>query len=360
MALKVGIIGVGGIARSHVPGWLASDDAELIAGCDVDQPTLKNWGRETRVEKLYSDHVNLLADPDVDIVDICTPSSYHAPLAIAALEAGKHVLCEKPLAPAPGEIEGMIEARERSGRLLMTAQHFRFTASAIELKREVDTGVLGDIYHARGWMLRRGLAPTRASFVSRQHSGGGACIDIGVHILDLAMWMMGHPKPVAVSGTSRTELAHREGAFTTMGGVAGIPAEFDVEEFAAAFVRFENGASLILEVSWLLHHDPGKWAGERDSDNEQMQLWLYGTDGGAEWPDCRILESNLETKQHYNRSLRLFPEPLEPHAQECVEFARAVAKGAPSPVPAEESLNVMKVLHGIYRSQEADAEVRID
>ena len=153
MVLKVGVIGVGGIARTHVPGWQASEDAELVAGCDIDQQTLKTWGKEVQVDKLYSDHANLIADPDIDIVDVCTPSSYHAPLVIAALEAGKHVICEKPLAPTPEEIEAMIAARDRSGRLLMTAQHFRYAASSIELKREIDTGVLGNIYHARGWML---------------------------------------------------------------------------------------------------------------------------------------------------------------------------------------------------------------
>ena len=115
------IIGVGGIARTHVPGWQALEEAELIAGCDIDEQILKSWGKESGVEKLYSDHASLIADPDVDIVDVCTPSSYHAPLAIAALDAGKHVICEKPLAPTPAAIEEMNAAQDRSRRLLMTA-----------------------------------------------------------------------------------------------------------------------------------------------------------------------------------------------------------------------------------------------
>jgi len=125
----------------------------------------------------------------------------------------------------------------------------------------------------------------------------------------------------------------------------------DVEDFAAAFVRFENGATLILEVSWLLHHDtPG----------EDMQMWLYGTEGGCQWPECKVLSSNYATRQLYNRTLQLKADAMEPHALECVEYAKAVAAGAPSPVPAEQSLQVMAILDGIYRSQEQGGEVALD
>ena len=138
-AVKVGIIGVGGIARTHVPGWLASEHAELIGGSDISQDVLQAWGREHDVSKLTTDAQELIDDPDIDIIDICTPSTYHAPLAIAALEAGKHVICEKPLAPTPGEIRQMIEARNRSGKSLMTAQHFRFQGGSRAMKAQIDT-----------------------------------------------------------------------------------------------------------------------------------------------------------------------------------------------------------------------------
>jgi predicted dehydrogenase len=347
--LKVGIIGIGGIAKTHIPGWKASPHAELVAGCDVSQVILQQWGLEHGIEKMVTDAADLINDPDIDIIDICTPNSYHAPLAIAALEAGKHVLCEKPLAPAPGAIRDMMAARDKAGKLLMTAQHFRFTGNAKAMKAEIATGVLGDIYHARGWMLRRAAVNTRPGFILKQHSSGGACIDIGVHILDLTLWFMGNPKPVAVTGVTRKELACQEGAFSIWAGK--IPKEMDVEEFAAAFVRFENGATLILEVSWLLHHD---------TCDEDMQAWLYGTQGGAHWPKCEILQTNYATQQHYNTILKRTEDLLEPHAQECVEFAQAVAEGAPSPVPAEQSLQVITILDGIYRSQQAGGEVRLE
>ena len=348
--LKVGIVGIGGIAGTHLPGWAASEHAELVAGSDIRGDVLENWGAANGIEKLYTEAVDLFADPDIDIVDVCTPNMYHAPLTIAALAAGKHVICEKPLAPTPEAIRGMIEARDQSGKMLMTAQHFRFQGNSQAMKAEIDTGVLGDVYHARSWMLRRGGAPTGAGFVLKEHSGGGPCIDIGVHILDLTLWFMGNPEPVAVSGVARAELARQEGSFTGWGRNP-LPREFDVEDFAAAFVRFDNGATLVLEVSWLLHHD---------TQGEDMQMWLYGTQGGLHWPKCEVYESNKETRQFYNRQLKLTPDGLEAHAQECVEFARAVANGAPSPVPAEQSLQVLKILDGIYRSQEAGGEVRLD
>jgi predicted dehydrogenase len=209
--------------------------------------------------------------------------------------------------------------------------------------------VLGDVYHARSWMLRRAGAPTRPGFIMKEHSSGGPCIDIGVHILDLTLWFMGNPKPVAVTGVARAELAHQEGAFSIWGGP--IPDEFDVEDFAAAFVRFENGATLILEVSWLLHHD---------TRGEDMQMWLYGTKGGCHWPRCEVFESNYGTAQLYNRTLQMTQDTLKPHALECVEFAQAIVDGAGSPVPAEQSLQVMTILDGVYRSQQVGGEIRLD
>jgi predicted dehydrogenase len=349
--LQVGVIGVGGIARTHMPGWEASEHAEVVAGADISEAALERWGKTYGIDRLVTDGKDLLSDPDIDIIDICTPNNYHAPFAIAAMEAGKHVICEKPLAPTPDAILDMIAARDASDQMLMTAQHFRFMGSSRALKAEVDAGALGQIYHARSWLLRRAAAPTRPGFIMKKHSSGGPCIDIGVHILDLTLWLMGNPKPVAVTGVARAELAHQEGAFSIWGGP--IPPEFDVEDFSAAFVRFENGATLILEVSWMLHHDTG----DRPSD---MQMWLYGTQGGCHWPKCELYESNNASRQHYNRTLQITANKLEPHAQECVEFAQAVVDGAPSPVPAEQSLQVMAILDGVYRSQAAGGEVTIE
>ena len=346
--LKVGVIGVGGIARTHFPGWVQSPHTEMIAFADIDPGRLKQAGEEQGVSLLYADPKELIRNRDLDIVDICTPNTYHTPLTVAALAAGKHVICEKPLAPTPKDVQKMIAARDRSGKLLMTAQHFRFQGSAQALKAELNTGLLGEVYHARSWMLRRSAAPTGAGFILKKHSGGGPCIDIGVHILDLTLWMMGNPKPVSVVGVTQDKLAHQKGAFSMWGGL--IPKQFDVEEFAAAFVRFANGATLVLEVSWLLHHK---------TMGEDMQMWLYGEDAGGHWPSNEILTTNNKTKQHFNTQLTR-AEGGAPHAKECMAFAEAVAKGLPSPVPAEQSLDVIAILDGLYRSAASGKEVKVE
>ena len=353
MAVKFGfgIIGTGGIFPQHAAALhVLRKRARLIGLADLDADRLRIATDKHFAPHAYEDHRQLLDRKDIDVISIATPPATHERLIIDCLQAGKAVICEKPLAPTPREIRQMIDARDRAGKLLMTAQHFRYQGSSMALKAEIDSGVLGDVYHARSWMLRRGGAPTGAGFILKQHSGGGPCIDIGVHILDLTLWFMGNPRPVAVSGVARSELAKQEGAFTSWGRNL-LPDEYDVEDFAAAFVRFETGATLILEVSWLLHHD---------TQGEDMQMWLYGTKAGLHWPQCEILESNLETRQFYNRTLKLMYDGLEPHAQECVAFAAAIANGAPSPVPAEQSLQVMGILDGIYRSQQAGGEVRLD
>jgi predicted dehydrogenase len=315
--LKVAVIGAGGISRTHMPGWAASEHTEVVAASDLDERSLAAWG--------------------------------HAPLAIAALEAGKHVLCEKPLAPTPEEIERMIEARDRAGTQLMTAQHFRYSGAAQAMKREIERGALGEVYHARGWMLRRNAFIPTPTFVYQRLAGGGACIDIGVHVLDLTLWLMGNPEPISVSGVARSELARQPGTFSIWHD-GSMPDDLDVEEFAAAFVRFENGATLMLEVSWLLHHD---------TPSEDMQIWLYGRDGGCHFPSAEFLGSNLADRQLYRRSLQRTANRMEPHAYECYEFARALAEGRPSPVPAEQSLQVMRILDAVYRSQEEGREIRL-
>jgi len=346
--LKVGVIGVGGIAGTHFPGWKASPNSELVGMADPVAPVLERVAKEHGVTKTYLKPEDLINDPDIDLIDICTPSAYHAPLAIAALNAGKHVICEKPLAPTPGDIEAMIAARDKSGKYLMTAQHFRFQTDTQALKREIDTGVLGDVYHARSWMLRRNWLPVGRGFILKKNSGGGPCIDIGVHILDLTLWMMGHPKPIAVSGVTQDKLSRIPGAFSAWGG--DVPQEMDVEEFASAFVRFDNGASLILEVSWMLHHPTA---------GEDMQMWLYGTQSGSHWPSQLLTTSNNQTKRKSDIQLEPVNAGMEPHAAECVAFADAIVNEKPSPVPAEQSRDVQLILNGLYESADKGGEVRL-
>jgi predicted dehydrogenase len=346
--LRIGILGLGGIARLHMPGWLASEHVEVVAGCDISEIALDLWKQEYGTKNLHTEPEAIINDPNIDVIDVCTPNAYHSAMAIAAMEAGKDVLCEKPLAPTTAEIEDMIAARDRTGRTLMTAHHFRFMNTSQALKTEIDAGALGPVYHARSWMLRRSGLPVRPGFIYRQYSGGGATLDIGVHILDLTLWLMGNPEPISVSGVSRIELARQEGAFSRWGD---IPSDVDVEEFAAAFVRFDTGATLMLEIAWMLNHN---------TDREDAQIWLYGPQAGCHWPSCEFYETNNRTRLHANRSLRVGPDVIEARARGCMAFAQLIVDGAPSLIPAEQSLQVARILEGIYRSQETGSEVRLN
>jgi len=351
--LKVGLLGLGGIAQYHVPGWQESEHAELVAGSDVRPEVFASWKERFGVATFYERAADLIADPEIDIIDICTPNMFHTEQVVAALEAGKHVICEKPLAPTPADIRKMIAARDHSRTrdgapvLLMTAQHFRFHGNSQAIKSEIEHGALGDVYHARAWWLRRSGVPVGPTFIYKNRSGGGPCIDLGVHVLDLTLWLMGHPRPLSVSGAARIGLAHHDGAFSAWGRTP-IPKEMDVEDFATAFVRFDTGATLILETSWMLHHP-----------EEDIRVWVYGTEGGCQWPGAEFHTTNYVTRQLNDSRLKLTEDSLEPHALECVEFARAVAEGRPSPVPPEQSLQVQAILDGIYRSQVEGKEVSL-
>jgi predicted dehydrogenase len=347
--LNVGIIGIGGIAHTHFPGWEASEYARIAGLADISLENLTRVGDQLNVTRRCLDPYELISDPAIDIIDVCVPNTFHTPFAVAALNAGKHVLCEKPLALTPGEVKQMIDARDRSGKLLMTAQHQRFTVASIALKKQIAGGALGDIYHGRAWMLRRAFAGITPTFMHKNQSGGGALIDIGVHILDLALWFMGNPKPLSVSGITQERLAHKPGAFSVQGA---IPPSFEVDEFGAGFIRLEGGKSLILETSWMLHHDT-------KGQVEDNQIWLYGDDGGAHWPTDEIVYSDPEKRELRTNTVPVLWGP-EPRALECQTFAEAIALGKPSPVPAEQSLAVAAIIDGIYRSTKTGRDVSLE
>ena len=351
--LKVGCIGAGTIFFRHAGAWADFDKAELVAISDPDADGLNRQGDTYGVDRRYPDPSDLLADPGIDIVDICAPNGFHADYAIAALEAGKHVICQKPLAPTPAEIRRIIEARDKAGKLVMTAQQYRFAAISQALKATVDAGRLGRIYHARCWYLRRAGLPVRPGLIYKRNSGGGVCIDIGVHVLDLTLWLMGNPQPVTVTGTAPAILATHPDARGMRG--ASIPSDIDVEDFAAGFVRFANGATLSIEVSWLLHH-------ARDPDK---RVWVYGTEGGLVFPDGTLHHAGMESGPLLDTQITPRGTPFGEYDQAAFSaafdaFAEAALTGAESPVPPEQSLQVQSILEGIYRSHQSGAEVRLD
>ncbi len=344
--LRVGGIGAGGIFNNaHMPGWKkVADRARVVAVCDVDRARAEKVAEEHDIEEVFTDYREMLTTAKLDVVDICTPNKFHTPAALAALTAGCHVLCEKPLATTPAEIRSLIRARNRSKRLLMTAQHMRFTSEGTALKKFITSGALGDIYYARAWAIRRRLLPIAPTFIDHALSGGGPCLDIGVHCLDIAMWLMGNPEPMSVTGVSLTKMAKRNDVRGAWG--EWDRKRFNVEDFAAGFVRFKGGATLALESSWLLNM----------KEQEIFRATIFGTKAGAEFPSCEFFTESNRTL--VDGKLAYLPKSSG-HENEIVAFVDAIVGRKPSPVPAEQSLNVIRILDGIYRSQKTEREVKV-
>jgi predicted dehydrogenase len=341
--VRVVMVGAGGMGHAHGHAWQKVEGAELVAVCDCDGNQAKTFGETLGVEKQFSDFNEAVRFDGADVVDICLPNRLHTDAVLAALAAKKHVLCEKPLATTPGEIERMIAASQKANRLLMPGQSFRFDGKSQPIRDYVQRGALGDIYYGRAWFLRRRRLLFRPTFTQKALAGGGACLDIGIHVLDLAMWMMGHPKPVSVTGIAPRTLTYK-GVYDEWDTITSD--EMDVEDFAAGLIRFENGAALSLETAWMLNMQ----------EDQVTRISLFGTKAGIEWPSGQISSeedgllfdsriANLREQSGYEGEIRAFYE--------------AIVSGGPSPVPAEQSLDVVRVLSGLYESHRTGAEVRL-
>jgi predicted dehydrogenase len=344
--LRVGLVGVGGIGYDqHLPGWAKVPFADVTAVADVAPESLVKAAARLPDAECFADWRDLVALDDIDIVDICTPNRTHAEIALGALKQGKHVLCEKPLATTSAEVLQLQSAAKQSDRLLMTAQHFRFDPITVQMKKLIEDGALGDPYYTRAQWLRRRFVPSRPTFIDRRLSGGGPALDIGVHVLDLGYWFMGAPRPVSVTATAVAKLAHRG----DLGGGWGEwdRERYDVEDFAAGFVRFANGAVLMLEASWLLFQP----------EPELIRLQCFGTRGGILWPDGVIVSET--DRIPWDKHLRE-KTGAPAHHEVIRQFALAVRDGKPSPVPVEETLAVIRILEGLYRSAEVKREVMLD
>ncbi|MFW6280043.1 MAG: Gfo/Idh/MocA family protein [Planctomycetota bacterium] len=343
--LKVGVIGLG-MGRGHVAGYQQHDRAEVVAVADLDEKKLDNVADELGVDERYTSGEEMVEKEQLDVVSVATPNKFHRPLTIRALDAGAHVLCEKPMAMNAEEAREMIQAAERAGRRLMINFSFRFNEVAHALKSQVDQGRMGDIYFGRTvWLRRQGLPGFGGWFGQKELSGGGPLIDLGVHRIDLALWLMGYPNPVWVMGNTYdhigSRLAEEQGK------------EFDVEDLAAAMIRFDNGATLEAEASW------ASYIGE----NEHMRTRLLGTEGG-------LLYRNVDQGYEFEAELYReedgyhFDKKLHPTGagvqSSMVHFIDSIVNDEPHMATAEEGLIVMELLDAIYESAETGEPVKIE
>ncbi len=251
--VKIGIIGCGGIANGkHMPSLAKLKDVEMVAFCDIiverAEKAAKEYGsKDAQVFEDYKDLLKL----DLDVVHVLTPNKQHSFITVDALESGKHVMCEKPMAINTEEAQKMLDAAKRTGRKLTIGYQNRFRPECLYLKQMCEAGDLGEIYYARGQAVRRRAVPTWGVFLDEENQGGGPLIDIGTHALDLTLWQMDNYEPEMVVGTAYRKLADTKNAANAFG--PWDPEKFTVEDSAFGFIRMKNGATIFLESSWALN-----------------------------------------------------------------------------------------------------------
>lgn len=355
--LRIGIIGVGWPGQRHIEAYQKHPRADKVALSDVNVEAAERVKVDYSVTgaRVCADYQELLAADDVDAVSICTLNFLHATMAIDALQAGKHVLLEKPLAHTLADGERVADEVARHPDLgFMIAFNNRYRPDSIVLKQHIDAGELGRIYYAKtGWL--RGASGFFLSgwFTQRDRSGRGPLIDLGVHMLDLTLWLMGNPRPVSVSGSVYHEFND------VMHQSTGT--DVDVEDLASAFVKLDNSATVLLDVSWLSHIE----------ESDLIYTQLFGSGGGATIrrgpdEDFRIVSaSGRGTTRTTVVSTPKLPawDASEPGYQlyasfraEIADFVDSVQEGRQPGATITHGLDILRVLDGIYRSAETGRE----
>ena len=357
--VKIGIIGCGGIANGkHMPSLKKIKNVQMVAFCDIIEERAVKAAEEYGVEgaKVYTDYKELLKDRDIEVVHVCTPNRSHAFISIDAMEAGKHVMCEKPMAKTYKEAKEMLDASERTGMKLTIGYQSRWRADSLYLKKMCEDGELGEIYYGKAIALRRRAVPTWGVFLNEYEQGGGPLIDIGTHALDLTLWMMDNYKPKMVVGTTFEKLKNQKDCGNAWGDWD--PKKFTVEDAAFGFIVMENGATIMLESSWALNIRNPK----------EAITMICGTEGGADMFDglninfikngrqC-ILKPDLTAGgvAFYDGDGDEDPSVLEARA-----WLDAVVNDHEPHTKASQALVVTQILEAIYESAKSGKPVYFD
>ncbi len=349
--LKVALVGTGSIGRHHLKSYRNVKEVEVYALCDINEERLNKVGEEFGVERRYTDINEMLkALPELDAADICVWNCNHAKCTIAALEAGLHVMCEKPMAYNTEEAIKMKETADRMGKLLMIGFVLRFSDDVKIAKEFIDAGYIGDVYYTKAQYLRRHGNPG-GWFGNKELSGGGPVIDLGVHVIDLERYLMGNPKPVSVYAATYDKLGNRgylKNKAPYVSRDAGPKDVCDVEDLGVALIRYDNGAVTQLETSYDLNG--------MDSQHNQ----IYGTKGGVEltggmkiFTEVNGFVADIVPMTDY------YKEGCEKFEAELRHFADCILNGTECRAKAEDGIVVMKILDAIYESARTGHEVII-
>ena len=365
--LKVGIIGCGGIANSkHMPALASQKDkCEMVAFCDIIRERAEKAAAQYGAEgaKVYEDYHDLLADPEIDVVHVLTPNVAHCPITVAAFEAGKHVMCEKPMAATTEDAQLMIDAWKKSGKKFTIGYQNRFRKDTQTLFKACRAGDLGDIYFAKAHAIRRRAVPTWGVFPDKSKQGGGSLIDIGTHALDITLWMMDNYEVESVNGSVFEKLGHMKEA--TVGSMFGPwdPDKYEVEDSAFGFIKMKNGATIFLESAWAINL----------RESREAACTLCGTKAGAE-----IIGGMSKAEGEYDLIFnktdygQLTEETLspggtiaffagtsdKPEEAECKQWLEAILNDGEPLVKPEQAFTVTKILDNIYRSAREGREIK--
>ncbi|MHC5269864.1 Gfo/Idh/MocA family protein [Enterococcus sp. LJL98] len=346
--LRVGIIGAGSISHEHIQAYQKMPNVELVALCDINTEQLEKMATLYQVGETYATKEEMLENAEIDAVSVCVWNSAHAECAIAALNAGKHVLCEKPMATTVEEAKAMQAAAEENGRLLMIGFVRRFGNDANIIMDFKEKDFFGEIYYGKATYLRRHGNP-EGWFGDKSRSGGGPLIDLGVHVIDLLTYLLGKNRPVSVYGATFQKLFNRPDVKDKQGYISSTPGEIicDVEDLASAMIRFDNGSVISIETSFSLNV----------KDDEQ-KLELFGNKGGAMLNPSLTLSTNMNG---YMADVQLkMPTALSMDGlfyNEIQHFVECVLEGTPCLSPAEDGVVIAQIIEAIYQSAETGHEV---
>lgn len=352
--LRVGLVGAGNIAEAHLKAYQLIPGVEVVALADPADERRQLVGELYHIPDLTRDYQQIIERDDIDLISVCTPNHMHAPVTIAALEHGKHVLCEKPLARSTAEGEQMIEAALRNGRVLRVAFNHRERGDVQTLKRYITGGGLGRIYHAKAtWMRRSGIPGIGGWFTNREMAGGGPLIDLGVHVLDMALYLLDEPDVISVSAATYSELGPRGRGGSRPGQTLIGAGGYEVEDLATAFLRLANGATLLIEASWAVYGKAG----------DDFGVTLYGTEGGAQIDVKNYGSEN--TLQIFTDTAGVPSEIMprvtrgEGHAAVVRQFVETVRSGNWANSHGREGLRRTQIIDACYRSALEGREISL-
>lgn len=355
--LRAGVVGVGWAGQQHMAGYDALPDVELVAIAAKEDDKVAALADRYRAPGRYDDLETMLSDADLDVVSLATPTAMHAPMSVTALDAGVHVLCEKPMAESAERANAMVAAAEANNRVLEVTFNKRRGRETVALSRAIEEGVLGEVYYVKaGWVRRRGIPGLGTWFTRKAMAGGGPMMDIGIHVLDMALHVMGEPEVSTVSGATYAQFGPRglggSGGGSNKWGADDGDRPFEVEDLGTAFVRMGSGATLLLEASWA-----------QFVPRDRIYLEVYGSEGSAA---LELAVGSRPGSLTLTTDVAGMPAVIEPdlgpeggHAEAVADFVAAVRSGDWAGHRGQVGLKRTAIIDACYASADSGSEVSL-